>query len=610
MHVVACWCSRGPCRAQQQQPGGIPSAQAAACTCPEVQARLTGRALPAQAPAAPAAPAVQGRARRGDHHPPAVQPPVHAAGQAAAAVQGAACAHCSLGSSLAVPQQTCTLPAVHWGCPTSRSAASLGMPGARWAQDVTRWLTVAAWPQGHVLYYGQADLADKWFAQLGYPLPYKIALADWVLDLSSADVATSERRAPLPLQSSQPSATAARSVLARTRPGCQGAGWAAGSASLLPLCGASTPLSATPAPSRHSRPDQVLPRGRDGEASRLHLIRCSEGFLARHPLDGYDPRRDASQDKQLALLKDRPSPSVGPPLGAGLADAQAWMRCLVPQSCAAASVAASATAASVPGQERMSSRSEATVRCAGHRRRQQRQLWLGRLAAPAGHAGHGPGDGVPRAVPAALCALLTRLGPWQGQHRRHPQGASAPGTSAVPALELRTLLQGALSKEDPAEQTASESQWGASYLTQLRILMTRCALLPARPPSMVLPAGRPAAAAHAAWALRTLCACEGPGTVLCCMHCVMPWDPAGSPSCWAACLPFEALHAAQVHPHAALPDAERPGLRALPHRGRPGRAVLAAPRAARHDRRRDRHPGCAALCPAALGHPRVATLLS
>lgn len=47
--------------------------------------------------------------------------------------------------------------------------------------------------QGHVLYYGQASHTDHWFAALGYRLPYKINVADFILDISSSDVSTPER---------------------------------------------------------------------------------------------------------------------------------------------------------------------------------------------------------------------------------------------------------------------------------------------------------------------------------------------------------------------------------------------------------------------------------
>ena len=43
---------------------------------------------------------------------------------------------------------------------------------------------------------------------------------------------------------------------------------------------------------------------RDGDASRQYLIGCSEAFLRRHPLDGFDSQADASQVKEATLLRD------------------------------------------------------------------------------------------------------------------------------------------------------------------------------------------------------------------------------------------------------------------------------------------------------------------
>ena len=51
----------------------------------------------------------------------------------------------------------------------------------------------AADVQGHALYYGRGDLADEYFDKLGYTLPYRVNVADFILDLSSADVYTESR---------------------------------------------------------------------------------------------------------------------------------------------------------------------------------------------------------------------------------------------------------------------------------------------------------------------------------------------------------------------------------------------------------------------------------
>ncbi len=47
--------------------------------------------------------------------------------------------------------------------------------------------------QGHALYYGRGELADEYFDKLGYTLPYRVNVADFILDLSSADVYTESR---------------------------------------------------------------------------------------------------------------------------------------------------------------------------------------------------------------------------------------------------------------------------------------------------------------------------------------------------------------------------------------------------------------------------------
>lgn len=47
--------------------------------------------------------------------------------------------------------------------------------------------------QGHALFYGRGDLADEYFDKLGYTLPYRVNVADFILDLSSADVYTESR---------------------------------------------------------------------------------------------------------------------------------------------------------------------------------------------------------------------------------------------------------------------------------------------------------------------------------------------------------------------------------------------------------------------------------
>jgi hypothetical protein len=43
------------------------------------------------------------------------------------------------------------------------------------------------------MYYGAAQQAAEWFSRLGYSLPYGSSLADFILDLASADVSNPER---------------------------------------------------------------------------------------------------------------------------------------------------------------------------------------------------------------------------------------------------------------------------------------------------------------------------------------------------------------------------------------------------------------------------------
>ncbi|KAK9803713.1 hypothetical protein WJX73_005190 [Symbiochloris irregularis] len=47
--------------------------------------------------------------------------------------------------------------------------------------------------KGHALYYGPAQSCDDWFDRLGYKLPYRVNVADFILDLSSADVSREDR---------------------------------------------------------------------------------------------------------------------------------------------------------------------------------------------------------------------------------------------------------------------------------------------------------------------------------------------------------------------------------------------------------------------------------
>lgn len=50
--------------------------------------------------------------------------------------------------------------------------------------------------QGHALYYGPAASTDEWFDRLGYRLPYRVNVADFILDISSGDVFREDRCSP------------------------------------------------------------------------------------------------------------------------------------------------------------------------------------------------------------------------------------------------------------------------------------------------------------------------------------------------------------------------------------------------------------------------------
>ena len=47
--------------------------------------------------------------------------------------------------------------------------------------------------QGHALYYGRGQLADDYFEKMGYKLPYRVNVADFILDLASGDVSREDR---------------------------------------------------------------------------------------------------------------------------------------------------------------------------------------------------------------------------------------------------------------------------------------------------------------------------------------------------------------------------------------------------------------------------------
>ncbi|KAK9821260.1 hypothetical protein WJX74_004512 [Apatococcus lobatus] len=62
---------------------------------------------------------------------------------------------------------------------------TIHQPSSRLFQQLDKLLLLS---KGHCLYYGMSDQVDTWFDHLGYTLPYKINIADFILDLASADV--------------------------------------------------------------------------------------------------------------------------------------------------------------------------------------------------------------------------------------------------------------------------------------------------------------------------------------------------------------------------------------------------------------------------------------
>ncbi|KAI3436788.1 hypothetical protein D9Q98_006199 [Chlorella vulgaris] len=67
---------------------------------------------------------------------------------------------------------------------------TIHQPSSRLYQQLDKLLLLS---QGHVMYYGAAQQAAEWFSRLGYSLPYGSSLADFILDLASADVSNPER---------------------------------------------------------------------------------------------------------------------------------------------------------------------------------------------------------------------------------------------------------------------------------------------------------------------------------------------------------------------------------------------------------------------------------
>eukprot|EP00891_Asterochloris_glomerata_P001808 jgi/Astpho2/1808/e_gw1.00037.4.1_t len=67
---------------------------------------------------------------------------------------------------------------------------TIHQPSSRLFQQLDKLLLLS---KGHALYYGKASYVDQWFDQLGYTLPYKVNVADFILDIASSDVYTEDR---------------------------------------------------------------------------------------------------------------------------------------------------------------------------------------------------------------------------------------------------------------------------------------------------------------------------------------------------------------------------------------------------------------------------------
>eukprot|EP00884_Botryococcus_braunii_P016367 jgi/Botrbrau1/3413/Bobra.0337s0046.1 len=67
---------------------------------------------------------------------------------------------------------------------------TIHQPSSRLYQTLDKLLLLS---QGHALYYGPAQEADAFFSSLGYRLPYRVNIADFILDLASSDVALGKR---------------------------------------------------------------------------------------------------------------------------------------------------------------------------------------------------------------------------------------------------------------------------------------------------------------------------------------------------------------------------------------------------------------------------------
>lgn len=86
-------------------------------------------------------------------------------------------------------------------------ATTIHQPSSRLYQQLDNLMLLA---DGHVAYSGRADAVVAWFGALGFPLPYGVNVADFLLDLAQGEVAGGQ---PARLLNAAPTAAAAAAPL-------------------------------------------------------------------------------------------------------------------------------------------------------------------------------------------------------------------------------------------------------------------------------------------------------------------------------------------------------------------------------------------------------------
>lgn len=63
--------------------------------------------------------------------------------------------------------------------------ATIHQPSSRlyWQLDTLMLLS-----EGHVMYYGCAEMANEWFAHMDFPCTFGVNIADFILDLANGEV--------------------------------------------------------------------------------------------------------------------------------------------------------------------------------------------------------------------------------------------------------------------------------------------------------------------------------------------------------------------------------------------------------------------------------------